>query len=73
MITEQLLAEVPGGTGRYTRELTLALAASAPDGWTVRGAIARHADPSPAVRISSTGWLSLIRKRPILRRCSMHT
>lgn len=49
MITEQLLAEVPGGTGRYTRELTLALAASAPDGWTVRGAIARHADPSPAV------------------------
>jgi glycosyltransferase involved in cell wall biosynthesis len=49
VITEQLLADVPGGTGRYTRELTMALAASAPNGWTVCGAIARHADPSPAV------------------------
>jgi glycosyltransferase involved in cell wall biosynthesis len=49
VITEQLLAPVPGGTGRYTRELTTALAASAPPGWTVCGAIARHADPSAAV------------------------
>jgi glycosyltransferase involved in cell wall biosynthesis len=49
VLVEQLLAPVPGGTGRYTRELTTALAAAAPAGWTVTSAVARHADPSPAV------------------------
>jgi hypothetical protein len=49
VLLEQLLAPVPGGTGRYSRELTAALAATAPAGWTVGGAIARHADPTPAV------------------------
>ncbi|KAA2260925.1 glycosyltransferase family 4 protein [Solihabitans fulvus] len=49
VLTEQLLAAVPGGTGRYTWELASALAATAPPGWEVRGAVSRHADPSAAV------------------------
>jgi glycosyltransferase involved in cell wall biosynthesis len=49
VIAEQLLAPVPGGTGRYSRELTLALAKTAPAGWTVSTVVARHSDPSPAV------------------------
>lgn len=48
VLMEQLLAPVPGGTGRYTRELAAALAATAPPGWTVHGVVARHADPDPA-------------------------
>lgn len=44
MLAEQLLAPVPGGTGRYTRELLAALAATAPAGWTVVAATARHRD-----------------------------
>ncbi|MDU0290158.1 glycosyltransferase family 1 protein [Saccharothrix longispora] len=49
VLTEQLLAPVPGGTGRYTRELAAALAATAPPGWTVTGAVSRQADVSAAV------------------------
>ncbi|MDQ4010431.1 MAG: glycosyltransferase family 4 protein [Actinomycetota bacterium] len=49
VLLEQLLAPVPGGTGRYSRELTAALAATAPVGWTVGGVVARHADPTPAM------------------------
>ena len=49
VLLEQLFASVPGGTGRYSRELAAALAATAPDGWTVGSAVARCADPSPAV------------------------
>jgi len=49
VLVEQLLAPVPGGTGRYTRELASALAASAPAEWVVSSAVARHRDPSPAV------------------------
>jgi glycosyltransferase involved in cell wall biosynthesis len=49
VLLEQLLAPVPGGTGRYSRELTAALAATAPAGWTVGSAVAWHADPTPAI------------------------
>ncbi len=49
VLLEQLLAPVPGGTGRYSRELTAALAATAPAGWTVGSVVARHADPAAAV------------------------
>ncbi len=49
VLLEQLLAPVPGGTGRYSRELTAALAATAPAGWTVGSAVARHADLTPAM------------------------
>jgi glycosyltransferase involved in cell wall biosynthesis len=48
VLTEQLLADVPGGTGRYTAQLATALARTAPDGWTVSGVVARHADPRAA-------------------------
>ncbi|HEY2700552.1 MAG TPA: glycosyltransferase family 1 protein [Pseudonocardiaceae bacterium] len=49
VLAEQLLAPVPGGTGRYTRELLTALATHAPDGWSVSSAVAKHSDPSLAV------------------------
>lgn len=49
IVTEQLLAPVPGGTGRYTAELARALAETAPAGWTVVGVTARHRDSSAAV------------------------
>ncbi|HVW41871.1 MAG TPA: glycosyltransferase family 1 protein, partial [Amycolatopsis sp.] len=42
VIAEQLLAPVPGGTGRYTAELLRALAATAPPGWEVSSVVARH-------------------------------
>jgi hypothetical protein len=49
VLTEQLLAPVPGGTGRYTRELLAAMAVSAPPSWTVAGVTATHRDLAPAV------------------------
>ena len=49
VLTEQLLASVPGGTGRYTYELASALAASAPPDWRVTGVVAKHRDPRAAI------------------------
>ncbi|MCW2585243.1 MAG: glycosyltransferase, partial [Frankiales bacterium] len=37
VLLEQCLAPVPGGTGRYSRELALALARTAPAGSAVEG------------------------------------
>ncbi|OLR90438.1 glycosyltransferase family 4 protein [Actinokineospora bangkokensis] len=54
LLTEQLLAPVPGGTGRYTRELAAALAATAPPGWRVTGVVANHRDTS-AARVDGVG------------------
>ncbi|MET8998948.1 glycosyltransferase family 1 protein [Amycolatopsis sp. NPDC004169] len=48
VLAEQLLAPVPGGTGRYTAELLPALAKTAPPGWTVSSVVARHADVDAA-------------------------
>jgi glycosyltransferase involved in cell wall biosynthesis len=48
VLAEQLLAPVPGGTGRYTAELLPALARTAPPGWTVSSVVARHADVTAA-------------------------
>lgn len=42
VIVEQSLAPVPGGTGRYARELVAALVPSAPAGWSVRSVTAWH-------------------------------
>ncbi len=42
VIVEQLLAPVPGGTGRYTAEIAAALAATAPAASTVAGWAAWH-------------------------------
>jgi glycosyltransferase involved in cell wall biosynthesis len=48
-LVEQCLAPVPAGTGRYTRELAAALAASAPGGYGVDGWCAFHGSVAPAV------------------------
>ncbi|MFD9698917.1 glycosyltransferase family 4 protein [Lentzea sp. NPDC059081] len=44
VLTEQLSAPVPGGTGRYTAELFQALTRTAPAGWAVVSAATAHAD-----------------------------
>jgi glycosyltransferase involved in cell wall biosynthesis len=44
VVLEQCLARVPGGTGRYSRELALALGRQAPAGSSVRGVTAFHRD-----------------------------
>ncbi len=48
LLLEQCLAPVPGGTGRYSRELARALGASAPAGAAVSGWTAWHRDVGPA-------------------------
>ena len=48
VIAEQLLAPVPGGTGRYTAELLRALADTVPQGWRLSSAVARHGDVESA-------------------------
>jgi glycosyltransferase involved in cell wall biosynthesis len=68
VLTDQLLAPVPGGTGRYTRELAAALAATAPAGWTVTGVVARCADPSAARIEGVEGPRMLPVPRPVLAR-----
>jgi glycosyltransferase involved in cell wall biosynthesis len=47
-LVEQLLAPVPGGTGRYSRELVAALANAAPPGASVTGWSAGHRDVAAA-------------------------
>ncbi|NQX11119.1 glycosyltransferase family 4 protein [Microbacteriaceae bacterium VKM Ac-2855] len=42
VITDQMLARVPGGIGRYTEELTRELITTAPPGCEVEGIIANH-------------------------------
>jgi glycosyltransferase involved in cell wall biosynthesis len=44
LVLEQCLAPVPGGTGRYSREIAAALARRAPSGAVVAGATAWHRD-----------------------------
>jgi glycosyltransferase involved in cell wall biosynthesis len=64
LIVEQCLAPIPGGTGRYTRELAAALAATAPPGSTVTGWTAWHRDSS-AARVDGVGGP---RRLPLPRR-----
>lgn len=45
LILEQCLSPVPGGAGRYSRELAKALAATAPPGSSVQGVTAFHRTP----------------------------
>jgi glycosyltransferase involved in cell wall biosynthesis len=49
LVLEQALAPVPGGTGRYTRELARALVASAGRSDSVHGWVARHRDLTAAL------------------------
>jgi len=51
VIAEQAFARVPGGTGRYTREVVAALGSAVPSGWSARSVTAWHGDPSP-VRVA---------------------
>ena len=55
MIVEQSLAPVPGGTGRYARQITAALAARPRPGWSVRTVTAWHRDPTVAVIAGADG------------------
>ncbi len=48
VLLEQCLAPVPGGTGRYSREVAAALARTAPDRSGVRGVVAWHRDVAAA-------------------------
>ncbi len=54
VLLEQCLAPVPGGTGRYSRELARALAATAPAGTRVEGWTAWHRRPA-AARVPGVG------------------
>ena len=47
-VVEQLLAPVPGGTGRFARQIAAALAATAAPGDTIDGWCAWRSDPSAA-------------------------
>lgn len=55
LVLEQCLAPVPGGTGRYSRELALALHRTAPAGSSVQGVTALHRQrlelPFPVTRL----------------------
>lgn len=51
LVTEQCLAPIPGGTGRYTRDVARALAVAAPSDWTLAGVSAWHRNIG-AARIS---------------------
>ncbi len=55
VLVEQCLAPVPGGAGRYAREITAALAAQPRPGWTVRTVTAWHRDVAPAVIAGADG------------------
>jgi glycosyltransferase involved in cell wall biosynthesis len=55
LLLEQCLAPVPGGTGRYSRELAAALAETAPAGSSVHGWTAYHRDPAAARTAGVTG------------------
>ncbi len=67
ILLEQCLAPVPGGTGRYSRELAAALARRAPTGSSVRGAVAWHRDVE-AARVAGVGGPRrlLMGRRPLI-------
>ncbi len=64
VLLEQCLAPVPGGTGRYSREIAAALARSAPPGSAVTGWTGWHRDVT-AARVPGVGGP---RRLPLPRR-----
>jgi len=69
VVVEQCLAPVPGGTGRYAREMTAALAAHPSPGWRVRTAVAWHRDVSAAAIPGATGPHRLWAGHRVLSEC----
>lgn len=68
VILDQLIAPVPGGIGRYTRDLTRHLLSTTPPGWSVDGVLS--AVPQPRVREveHAIDGLVRIRRLPLDRR-----
>jgi glycosyltransferase involved in cell wall biosynthesis len=67
LVLEQCLAPVPGGTGRYSRELAAALARRAPSGASVVGVTAWHRSLSAAVVAGVEGPRRLVLpRRPLI-------
>ncbi len=63
VVAEQCLGPVPGGTGRYTRDLLAALARTAPSGAGVASWVAWHRDVGPATADGVTGPRRLVLPR----------
>lgn len=65
LLLEQCLAPVPGGTGRYSRELAVALARTAPAGSSVHGVTAWHRERLSVPGVRGPSRLPLPR-RPLV-------
>src|SRR5947209_4831000 len=65
LVTEQLLAPVPGGTGRYTAELAAALLSTGGSGDQVVGWTAWHRD----TRLATVPGVGGPRRLALPRRC----
>lgn len=72
VIAEQCLAPVPGGTGRYAREITRALAAAPRPGWQVGSVVAWHRDVRAAVIPGVVGPRRLPAGRRLLHELWLH-
>lgn len=68
VLLEQVLAPVPGGTGRYALEVAKALVAEAPPGSPVTTWTAWHRDPSPARLPGAVGPRRLVVPPRVLAR-----
>lgn len=72
VVVDQLLAPVPGGTGRYAREITAALSARPRSGWRVRTVTAWHRDLSRARIAGADGPHRLPVGRRVLAQAWQH-
>jgi len=72
VLLEQLLGSVPGGTGRYSRELATALAGTADTGDALTGWVAAHRDVGAARIAGVAGPRRLPLPRPVLNRLAPH-
>ncbi|WP_022884934.1 glycosyltransferase family 4 protein [Glaciibacter superstes] len=68
VVVDQLAARVPGGIGRYTRELTQQLIVTAPDGCEVEGIVSAHPDDTYEQLERMLPGLAHLYKAPIGRR-----
>ena len=68
VIIDQLLAPVPGGIGRYTRELARELVVSAPDGWEVHGVVSAASRTRLRSLATDVPGLARLQRLPVDRR-----